>query len=242
MRNRFHFKQISSLAHLLWLVLLTALFSGCATSMPRLDTSQVVPGRKVETLSSSVTVALRSGEKNISGRGFMVYRRPDQMRLIMLSPFGTTVMETRLDGPQLTLAYPASGEAFLGNIKELPAATGQQGLTMLQWVLAADIPANAPQNGVVEQINERGVKEQITLKQGLIVEKSLASGEQVRYRNYAVLDGVLVPMELQMESAEGDRIRLTLEEPEINTELEPKMFAVPLQGLRLYPLSVLKPK
>lgn len=218
------------------------LFCGCAAKLPPIDNSQVVVGRVVETLSSSVTLALRRADKSISGRGFMVYRRPDQMRLIMLSPFGTTVMETRLDGPLLTLSYPASGEAFQGNIKDLPAASGQQGLTMLQWVLASDPPPNAPQDGVVEQLTERGAKEQITLKQGLVTEKSLASGEQVRYRNYTVLNGVLVPLELQMESAEGDRIRLTLEEPEVNTELEPQMFNVPLQGLRLYPLSAFKPK
>lgn len=233
--------RLKSIVFLL-LALSAVLFSGCAATTPRLDTSQVVPGRKVETLSASVTLALRSGEKNISGRGFMVYRRPDQLRLIMLSPFGTTVMETRLDGPLLTLAYPANGEAFQGNIKDLPAATGQRGLAMLQWVLASDPPLNAPQNGVVEQLTERGAKEQITLKYGLVTEKSLASGEQVRYRNYTVLEGVLVPLELQMESSEGDRIRLTLEEPEINTELEPQMFTVPLQGLRLYPLSALKPQ
>ncbi|MDD2502114.1 MAG: lipoprotein insertase outer membrane protein LolB [Geobacter sp.] len=242
MRNRFHFKAISALSRLLWLILLTALFSGCATTTPRLDTSQVVPGRKVETLSSSVTVALRTGEKNISGRGFMVYRRPDLMRLIMLSPFGTTVMETGLNGEFLTLSYPSNGDAFQGRVRDLPAATGQRGLAMLQWVLASDPPPNAPQDGVVQQVNERGTKEQITLKHGLVTEKSLASGEQVRYRNYTVLEGVLVPLELQMESSEGDRIRLTLEEPEINTELEPQMFTVPLQGLRLYPLSALKPQ
>ena len=51
---------------------------------------------------------------------------------------------------------------------------------------------------------------------------------------------VRLPLELQMESAEGDRIRLVLEEPEVNTELEEPMFNVPLQGLRLFPLSQLK--
>ncbi len=224
------------------LILLSALLCACATKLPQTDNSPLVAGRVVETLSSSVTLSLRSAEKNISGRGFMVYRRPDQMRLIMLSPFGTTVMEAQLAGDRLTLAYPTDGVAYQGLIKELPAATGQRGFAMLRWVLDSEPPVGAPVSGLIEQQANQGGLEQITLKDGVVLEKSLKTGELVRYRNHIVLAGVRLPLELQMESAEGDRIRLTLEEPEINTELEPQMFAVPLQGLRLYPLSVLKPK
>jgi len=43
-----------------------------------------------------------------------------------------------------------------------------------------------------------------------------------------------------MESAEGDRIRLTLEEPEVNLSLEDQAFIISLAGLRLLPLSQLK--
>jgi hypothetical protein len=222
------------------LIILSALLSACATKPLFTDNSQVVPGRVVETLSSSVTLSLRSGEKNISGRGFMVYRRPDQMRLILLSPFGTTVMEAQLAGDRLTLTYPADGVAYQGLIKDLPPATGQRGFAMLRWVLDSEPPTGSPVSGVVEQQASQGGQEQITIKNGLVLEKSLKSGEQVRYRNHTVLAGVRLPLELQMESAEGDRIRLVLEEPEVNTELEKPMFNVPLQGLRLFPLSQLK--
>ena len=222
------------------LIILSALLSACAMKQPFTDNSQVVPGRVVETLSSSVTLSLRSGEKNISGRGFMVYRRPDQMRLIMLSPFGTTVMEAQLAGERLTLTYPADGVAYQGQIKDLPPATGQRGFAMLRWVLDSEPPTGAPASGVVEQQTSQGGQEQITIKNGIVLEKSLKSGEQVRYRNHTVLAGVRLPLELQLESAEGDRIRLVLEEPEVNTELEEQLFTVPLQGLRLFPLSLLK--
>ncbi|MDK9718231.1 MAG: hypothetical protein OEL57_10065 [Trichlorobacter sp.] len=222
------------------LIILSVLLSACATKPLFTDNSQVVPGRVVETLSSSVTLSLRTGEKNISGRGFMVYRRPDQMRLILLSPFGTTVMEAQLAGERLTLTYPADGVAYQGQIKDLPPATGQRGFAMLRWVLDSEPPIGAPVSGVVEQQASQGGQEQITIKNGLVLEKSLKSGEQVRYRNHTVLAGVRLPLELQMESAEGDRIRLVLEEPEVNTELEEPMFNVPLQGLRLFPLSQLK--
>ena len=82
--------------------------------------------------------------------------------------------------------------------------------------------------------------ERISIQNGQVMEKNLPSGEQVRYRNHAVLAGVRLPLELQMISAEGDRIRLTLEEPEVNTPLEDQVFTVPLQGLRVLPLSELK--
>ena len=226
---------------LLILLFALVLLPACSTRAPVPVSSLVDPGSQLETLSSSVTISLRTAEKNLAGRGFMVYRRPDQMRLILLSPFGTTLMEARLDGENLTLSYPAKAEAFSGRISELPPATGQRGLSMLRWVLASDSPKNAAPNGLIEQQNDRGVLERITMQDGVVTEKSLATGERVRYRNFKVLSGVLVPHELQMESAEGDRIRLTLEEPEVNVPLEQKVFSVHLDGFRIFPLSALKP-
>jgi len=222
------------------LIMLTAVLAACSTKQPVPIAALVTPGAVVETVSSSVTLSLRTAEKHLSGRGVMVYRRPDQMRLILLSPFGTTMMEAQLNGDRLTLAYPASGVAYQGRINELPVATGQRGFAMLRWVLESDVPAGAPANGVIEQQASRGGLERITLQDGLVLEKSLQSGETVRYRNHTVLAGVRLPLELQMESAEGDRIRLTLEEPEVNMPLEDQLFTVPLQGLRLLPLSELK--
>ncbi|MGB4599581.1 MAG: lipoprotein insertase outer membrane protein LolB [Trichlorobacter sp.] len=223
------------------LLLVSCLLAACAARQPLPNDSAVLtPGAVVETLSSTITLSLRTAEKNLAGRGVMVYRRPDQLRLILLSPFGTTVMEALVSGDQLTLAYPASGVAYQGKINELPAATGQRGFAMLRWVLASDAPAGAPHDGEMERLSSRGGIERISLQNGQVVEKNLPGGEQVRYRNHAVLAGVRLPLELLMMSAEGDRIRLTLEEPEVNIPLEDQMFTIPLQGLRLLPLSELK--
>lgn len=221
-------------------LILAVLLAACSTKHPVPLSTLAIPGGVVETLSSSVTLSLRTAEKNLAGRGVMVYRRPDQLRLILLSPFGTTVMEAQVAGDRLTLAYPANGVAYQGRINELPAATGQRGFAMLRWVLESDAPAGAPATGEINRQAARGGLERISLQDGLVVEKNLQSGERVRYRNYTTLAGVRLPLELQMESAEGDRIRLTLEEPEVNTPLEDQQFAVPLQGLQLLPLSALK--
>jgi len=75
---------------------------------------------------------------------------------------------------------------------------------------------------------------------GWVVEKELPGGEQVRYRNHTVLSGVLLPLELQMINRDGDRIRLQLEEPEVNQPIDDQSFTLLLQGLRLLPLSELK--
>jgi len=225
----------------LLLILFVGLLTACSTTTRQLPPSTPLqPGAVVETLSSTVTVSLRTAERNLAARGVMLYRRPDQLRLILLSPFGTTLMEAQLNGEQLTLAYPANGVAYQGQINELPAATGQRGFAMLRWVLDTDMPAGTVATGIVSRPAVRGGIEQVSLQDGLVVEKNLSSGERVRYRNYRSHDGVPLAQELQMESIEGDRIRLTLEEPEVNLGLEDHAFIISLAGLRLLPLSQLK--
>ncbi len=229
------------MTRLLSVIILLLILVGCATHPPLLSTEPAqVSGALLDTLRSTVTLSLHSAEKNLAGRGVMVYRRPDQLRLIILSPFGTTVMEAQLAGNQLTLAYPSSGVAYRGTLGELPATAGQQPLAMLRWVLAFETPAGGPKDGIITRPTGQGEVEQIRLANGLVVEKRLSDGQRVRYHNYTVLAGVPVPLELRMDNADGDHIRLTLEEPEVNIPLADHLFAIPLQGLRLFPLASLK--
>lgn len=222
-----------------YLALLTLVMAGCATTTPP-DLSQLITESRLETLSSSINLSFRNSKRSLSGRGYMVFRQPDQMRLIVLSPFGTTMVEAGMTGDQLALAYPTNGEIYLGPLQDLPKGTGQQGFTMLQWVLDMKPPYNAPLNGVLERPGRNGTREEISVDNGLVTQKSLSSGEQVRYRNYTILNGVALPQELIMESAEGDRIKITLVEPEVNLELEPQAFNVSMRGLRVLPLKVLR--
>lgn len=237
--------RISALNNRISLAILlsaAALLSGCTTVRPAPDSALATPGAVVETLSSTVSISLRTAEKSISGRGVMVYRRPDQLRLIMLSPLGTAVMDTLVSGDRLTIAYPPDGVAFTGNIADLPASAGREGWAMMRWVMDSDLPKDAPLNGEFERIGKNGRPEKLTIKKGVVFEKSMASGEQVKYREHQLSGGIWLPLELQMQSAEGDRIRLTLEEPELNTELDIQAFSLPVAGFRLYPLSGLKDK
>lgn len=224
----------------LCLALLTLFIAGCATTTQPPDLSQLIPENRLETLSTSINLSFRNSKRSLSGRGYMVFRQPDQMRLIVLSPFGTTMMEAGMAGEQLTLAYPTNGEVYLGPLQDLPKGTGQQGFTMLQWVLDMKTPYDAPLNGVLERPGRNGTREEISIDNGLVTQKWLSSGEQVSYRNYTILSGVALPQELIMDSAEGDRIKITLVEPEVNLALEPEVFNVSMRGLRVLPLKLLR--
>lgn len=222
------------------LALLTLIMTSCVTTTPPPDFSKLIPENHLETLSSSINISFRNSKRSLSGRGYMVFRQPDQMRLIVLSPFGTTILEAGMVGGYLTLAYPTKGEVYLGPVQDLPKGTGQQGVSMLQWVLNMKTPHNAPINGVFERSGRNNVKEEISISNGLVTGKWLSSGEQVRYRNYTILNGVALPQELIMESAEGDRIKITLVEPEVNLALEQQVLNVSMEGLRMLPLKVLR--
>lgn len=223
---------------------LVLLLSGCNTVKPRATTlsATVVPanGPALETLSSSVTLSFRTAEKHMSGRGVMLYHRPDQLRLVLLSPFGTTLMEALINGQELTLSYPGNGVAYQGLVSQLPRAAGQQPWRLLQWVLSHEPPPGAPSQGSFTHTNGFGSEETVTLEHGLVVEKSLKHGELVRYRNYQQLQGVWIATELLMEGADGERIKVTLEDPEVNSDLGEQAFVPRLAGLKLLPLSELK--
>ncbi len=223
------------------IITVAALLSACATGRELSKSCSALTSKAaVKTLSSTVTVSLRTADRHISGRGVMLYRRPDHLRLIILSPFGTTVMDTLVAGENITIVYPATGVAYQGRIKDLPAKAGQRGFAMLRWVLDSEPQSGSPADGVIGRTSVNGSLERITLRDGLVVEKSLKSGELVSYRKYENLSNICLPMELQMETADGDRVKLNLEDPEANTELELTAFTIRLQGLRLFPLSELK--
>lgn len=223
------------------LIFLLLCCAGCAArKLPVTDGVTLQPTAQVDTLSATVSMSLRTAEKNLAGRGALVFQRPDRLRLVLLSPFGTTVMDTLVEGDRLSVVYPGSGVVFQGRFNELPPGNGQQGLALLRWVMDSDLPATAPRQGEYRRVGERGAQETLLIRDGVVVEKSLASGERVRYRNHAVLSGALLPQELLLEAASGERIRLTLEESEVNQPLELEAFQQRLQGLRLLPLSELK--
>lgn len=222
------------LKHLLPLLLLTS----CATvTTPPVDYR---PGAVVETLSSAVSLSIRTSDSSLGGGGYLVYRRPDQLHLVVLSPFGTTMMEAFAIGDRITLLYPSRSTAYVGRFDELPEKGGLQGWRLMRWVMDADPHEDHRFGGTVARVNKLGFAEKVTYENGLVTSKESAAGDRVRYGRYAAVGGVPVAAELDLRNGRDDRIRITLDEPEINTPLEDAVFAPHLDGMTVLPLSAIQ--
>jgi hypothetical protein len=222
------------LKNLLPLLLLTA----CATvPAPPLDYR---PGAVLDTLSSAVSLSIRAADSSMSGSGYLLFRRPDQIHLVVLSPFGTTMMEAFALGDRITLVYPSKSTAYVGRFDELPEKGGLQGWRLMRWVMDADTSGENQQNGTVERMDKLGFSEKVTFENGVVTAKESSAGDQVHYRNYSVVNGVPVAAELDLRNDRGDRIHILLDEPEVNTPLEDAVFTPNLDGLTVVPLSVFK--
>lgn len=92
----------------------------------------------------------------------------------------------------------------------------------------------------LERVNSMGDKEHVTFENGLVVSKSVANGDMVRYMDYTLVNGVPLATEIIMNSHDSGRFRIKVTEPEVNTELSPDAFSPHLDGLALYPLSALQ--
>lgn len=223
------------LKHLLPLLLLSA----CATVPTPLPDHR--PGAVMESLSSAVSISIHTAGRSMGGSGYLLFRRPDQLHLVVLSPFGTTMLEAFALGDRITLIYPSRSTAYVGSFDELPEKGGLQGWRLMRWVMDADPrEAGQPLSGTVERTGALGSSEKVTYENGLVTAKDSASGDHVSYSNYTVVNGVPVAAELDLRNARDNRIRITLDEPEVNTHLDDTVFAPHLDGLTIMPLSAIK--
>ncbi|MDD5286515.1 MAG: lipoprotein insertase outer membrane protein LolB [Desulfuromonadaceae bacterium] len=222
------------LKHLLPLLL----FTGCATIAT--PPFAYRPGRVVETLSSAVSLSIHASDGSMGGSGYLLYRRPDQLHLVMLSPFGTTMMEAFAKGDRITLIYPSRSTAYVGRFDELPDKGGLQGWSLMRWVMDADPREGLPLSETVERISKLGFTEKVTFEHGLVTSKVSPAGDHVYYSRYSPVNGVPVALKLDMRNGRDDRIRITLDEPEVNTPLDDSVFAPCLDGLTVMPLSAIQ--
>jgi len=214
------------------------LLAACGT-LPR-PGSDFQPGAVVETLSSAVSVAITTGDTAMSGNGFMVYRRPDQLHLVVLTPFGSTFMEAFVQGDRITLVYPSNAIAYSGPVSDLPQKNGMVGWSMMRWIMDADPSVDGLMNGTVERSGKQGGKEKVTFENGLITAKVSAAGDKVYYSNYTVISRVPLATEIDLRNTRDDRVLLNLSEPEVNTPLDDAALLPRLDGITVLPLTELK--
>lgn len=211
--------------------------AACGTVRPTLDYS---PEARLDTLSAAVSLSISTADRGMSGSGFMVYRHPDQLHLVMLSPFGTTMIEIFSHGEQITLLYPGSSTAYVGRIDDLPEKGGLQGWRLMRWVMDAAPAGSNRLNDTIERTGNQGITEKVTFENGLVTAKSTQNGDQVYYSRYTAIGGVPIAAELELRNARDDRIRIVLDEPEVNTTLDDAVFQPHLEGIKILQLSELR--
>ena len=194
------------------------------------------PGAVVKTLSATASLSITKGEQGMGSSGYLLYQRPDRMRLVILSPFGTTLMEVIVFGNRITIIDNSNSAAFIGLWTNSPGrGRVRPGFTPAgswTWTRPVILPGTARRKGSTAA----GSRERVAFENGLVVSKSLANGDMVRYRDYETVNGVPLATEIIMDSHDGGRFRIKLSEPEVNAELAPDAFLPRLDGLQLYPL------
>jgi hypothetical protein len=196
-------------------------------------------GSAIDTLSTSVSLSIHSRAGSMSGNGVMIYRRPDRFHVVMLSPFGSTVLEAFALGEQLTLVYPSQAVAYTGRFDDLPDGSGMQGWRLLRWVMDADPAETTGLNGAVERTGRTGERETVVYGSGLVTAKTSVAGDRVAYRAHELVNGVPFATELEMQTVYNDQIRLVFNDPEINVALDGAAFVPRLDGMNVLPLSIL---
>ncbi|MBT0663338.1 outer membrane lipoprotein LolB [Geobacter pelophilus] len=217
------------------IMVMPLLLFGCAARSVAV-TVPLNPAATINTLTSSVALSIKAGEKGLSGRGYLIMRSPDQFRLVILSPFGTTVAEMFLNGDHLLYVASSQNLAYQGLLSDLPNAPALQGWRLLRWTTERVFPEKAGQ----EHLSRRradGERETIDFdSQGLVLKKNV-DGDEVRYEGYQSVDGVPVPTTIEITDRLGITVRITLDEPEVNTALDEKAFVPVLEGVTVLPLS-----
>jgi YD repeat-containing protein len=214
------------------------LLAGCA-AQPKPPLTGLVPGREVETLQSAITMSVKSADRSMGGRGFLVFKRPDRFHLAVLSPFGPTLADIYSDGTRFTCVIPSRQTAYSGLIDELPDRDGLKAWAMMRWVVER-LPVPGPAL-VREHLNGSGIRERLFYdEQGLLVRKETDEGDRVAYQDYRNVDGVALPESIELENTKGDKVRIIFDDPEVNRSVEEGALTPHLEGLTVLPFSRFK--
>lgn len=195
---------------------------------------------RLDTLSSGVSFSLHTPEQSLSGSGFLVYSRPDRLHLVVLSPFGSTLMELFIKADKLACVYPAQAVGFVGSFDELPASGGLQGVHLVRWLM--DFSHQAPEgmtDGKIEGLTTLGKHETKRFENGLIVSHETEAGV-IYFGKYTVVNGVPFPGEIDIRDSKDNRLLIRFDEPEVNMPVSDEALLPRLDKLTLYPLSALQ--
>jgi len=107
---------------------------------------------------------------------------------------------------------------------------------MMRWVVEKT-PVAGP-SLERENVNAAGVQERLFYDaQGLLERKETMEGEKVVYRDYRNVEGVAVPESVELTNRQGDSVRISFEEPEVNRPVDEAALTPRTEGMTLLPLS-----
>jgi len=212
--------------------------SACATAPKPEPAPSFRPVGAVETLQSEVSLSVKSGERKIGGRGYLIFKRPDRFHLAVLSPFGFTLMDVFVSDDLITCLIPAKQTAYRGRVSELPDTNALRGWGMMRWVVDTPPPAEGRGAGEREYVGSDGKREILSYDaRGLLTAKTNEAGDRVAYLDYRDRNGVSFPGSIEMSNARGDQVRIVFDEPEINQPVEEAALAPSLEGMEVLPLT-----
>jgi hypothetical protein len=222
--------------YLFSLALAVALLSGCAPKAvtPLVFTSGVV----VESIQSEVSLSFSSPAGSGGGRGYLIFQKPDRSHLVILTPFGTTVMEAFVGGDRLTIIIPSKEIAYSGTFDEIPAKAGLQGWKAMRWIMEGEPAGSGESNGEVVRVNLEGIRETVWYNSaGLVARKLTEDGDDVTYRDYRIIDGVPFPTVIEFRDRRGTTLKIGFDEPEINkpvaeSALKPRLDGITVLSIR----------
>ncbi len=218
-------------------VLFLFFVSGCAT-VPKVQVP-LRPGATLETVSAMVSISVKAPQGSTGGHGYMVYEKPDRFHLVMLTPFGTTALETFSADDKLTILIPSKGTAYAGSFADMPDNSPLRGWRMIK-LMAVDKPLFEPEKrGKVEK-SDNGEVSSFYNGAGLLERKKFATGEEVLFRDYQSVEGVPFPAVIEFTDGNGARVKITFDEPEINKPVDNAALTPNLEGIQVLPLTNLK--
>jgi hypothetical protein len=221
---------------MLGLMLLSLLLGACATTPPAV---RFVPGAEVLTLSSSVNVAAKGGARSGSARGYLLFKRPDRLHVLFLSPFGSSIFELFLQGERVTCLIPERMVAYSEESSELAGRDYLATLRLMRWALARP-PVPGPSLGARELETEQGSERVFFFANGLVQRKVNQEGEEVIYSDYQMVDGVPFAQRMEIRDGKKGEVKISFDDPEINRPVEDEALSPKLQGYAVVPLALLR--
>lgn len=219
--------------------LLSLFLSSCASVQPK-PVTPVTPGKEVETLQSEVSLSVTSPRGSSGGQGYLVFKRPDRFRLVVLAPFGITMGEVFVEGEKITYINRMNSTAYAGTFSQIRDNNALRAWSMMRWVIE-NPPMAGDAGAAVERIGDNGVREYLHFDaRGLLEKKTNDEGDEVLYRDYRDLEGVAFPATIQLTNRMGDRVKVSFNEPEVNQPVDDKALTPDLEGMTVLPIEGFK--